>query len=147
MPAHVPKIGAPAWARSRIGWRRPQRSMSLRIVVLSPPGRMRPATSSRSAGRRTSTGVAPTWRSIATCSANAPWTARTPMRIPSIRMAREARLPAADRQPLRLRDGFQGDAAHRLPEALGDLGDDLGIVEVRRRLDDGVGGAGRILAT
>ena len=88
--------------------------MSRRIVVLSPPGRIRPATSSRSlrqahldrldADRRAAS---------ATCSANAPWRARTPifMRLgmhrvrvsPSSSAPRAvARLPAADREPLAL---------------------------------------------
>ena len=65
----------------------------------------------------------------------------------SSRPARPARLPAADRQPLALRDGAELEAAHRGSEALRDLGDDLGVVEVGRGLDDGVGRASRVLAT
>ena len=79
IPAHVPKIGAPPAASSRIGWRMPQRSISLRIVVLSPPGRMSPAISSRSAGRRTGTPSTPMAPSVMRCSLKAPWRARTPI--------------------------------------------------------------------
>jgi len=52
-------IGAPPSARSRIGWRRPQRSIRRRIVVLSPPGRVSPLSPTRSAGSRTSTASTP----------------------------------------------------------------------------------------
>jgi hypothetical protein len=81
IPAQVPKIGAPLAARSRMGPRRSQRSMSLRIVVDSPPGMMRPATSSRSAGRRTGTPSTPIAASVERCSRNAPCKARTPIFI------------------------------------------------------------------
>ena len=47
IPAQVPKIGAPERARSRIGSARPQRRIRRRIVVLSPPGRISPWTSTQ----------------------------------------------------------------------------------------------------
>src|SRR5436190_5183684 len=101
--------------------------------------------SSSWAGRRTSTGSTPIERSTATCSAKAPWSASTPIFIvPAPTPGRS--LPAADRQPLALGDRLDRDALHRAPEALRDLGDDLGVLEVRGGLDDGVGHPRRILA-
>ena len=58
MPAQVPSIGAPPRAMARIGSRRPYASISRRIVVDSPPGRISASSPSRSAGSRTSTGSA-----------------------------------------------------------------------------------------
>ncbi len=80
IPAQVPSIGAPAAAKARIGSRSPYSSIILRMVVLSPPGRMSASISARSRGRRTSTGSAPTARIASACSRTAPWTARIPIR-------------------------------------------------------------------
>src|SRR5437667_2308659 len=49
-------------------------------VVDSPPGTTRPSSPSSSSRLRTSTGSAPSRRSIAPCSRKFPWTARTPIR-------------------------------------------------------------------
>src|SRR5688572_5849323 len=143
MPAHVPKIGAPRRARSRIGWRSPQLSMSLRIAVLSPPGRISPDRPSRSLGSLTGTASTPMSRSNAMCSANAPCTASTPMRTGCVALTG---LPAANRQPLSLGNGLHLDALHGAAEALGDVGDDARVVEVGGRLDDRPGKARRIVA-
>src|SRR3990172_1938003 len=151
MPAQVPKIGAPEAASSRIGSRSPQRATSFRMVVLSPPGTIRPDTPPRSAGRRNSPPPTPARRRPARCSTKSPCSASTPIllgRIPSSGgpVAGALPLPAADRQPLALGDGRDLDAAHRGAQALRDLGDDLRIVEVGGRLHDRIGHTGRVLA-
>ena len=61
IPAHVPNNGALLRA-NRAGPCRPQRSMPRRIVVLSPPGMIRPLIPSSSAGSRT-------WNSPRRCGA------------------------------------------------------------------------------
>src|SRR6478736_10275066 len=145
IPAHVPKIGAPRSARSRIGPWRPQRSMSWRIVVLSPPGRISPLTPARSAGSRTRTPSTPMAWSVSRCSRNAPCRARTPI-LMSRSPCWSSVLPAPDREALLVGDGLERDAAHRRAEPLGDLRDLLRVVEEGRRLDDRVRHPGRILA-
>src|SRR3954449_13574792 len=121
--------------------------MSCLIVVLSPPGRMSPETSSRSAGSRTPAPSTPIARSVSRCSRKAPCRASTPIFMAGTRAASSvAPLPAPDGESLLIRDLLEGDPAHRSTEALADLGDLLRIVEERRRLDDGVGHPGRILA-
>src|SRR3954453_11161117 len=121
--------------------------MSWRIVVLSPPGRISPETSSRSAGSRTRTPSTPIARSVARCSAKAPCSASTPIFIVrSWSGSSFAPLPAPDGEALLIRDLLEGDPAHRSTEALADLGDLLRVVEERGCLDDGVGHPGRILA-
>src|SRR5207344_3161980 len=130
-------IGAPRSARSMIGSWRPQRSMSWRIVVLSPPGRISPLTSTRSAGSRTRTPSTPMAWSVSRCSRNAPCRASTPIFMAgALAGSSFARLPAADGEPLLGGDLLEGDPAHRGSQALGDLGDLLRVVEERRRLDD-----------
>src|SRR3954452_6293386 len=113
--------------------------MSCRMVVLSPPGRMSPLTPSRSAGSRTRTPSTPIFRSVSRCSRKAPCRASTPIFI-------WERLPAADGEPLRVRDLVDRDAAHRGPEPAAHFGDLLRVVEERGRLDDGVRHPRRILA-
>src|SRR3954451_7363506 len=121
--------------------------MSCRMVVLSPPGRMSPETSSRSPGSRTRTPSTPIARSVSRCSRKAPCRASTPIFMAGTRAASSvAPLPAPDGESLVIRDLLEGDPAHRSTEALADLGDLLRVVEERRRLDDGVGHPGRILA-
>src|SRR4051812_32456772 len=116
--------------------------MSRRMVVLSPPGRISALTPSRSPGRRTGTPSTPIDASVWRCSRKAPWSASTP-----IFMARAAaRLPAPDGEALLVRDRFHRDAAHRCTEPLRDVGDDRGVVEVGRGLNDRVRHPGRILA-
>ena len=48
-------------------------------------------------------------------------------------------LPAALGEAVRLRDVVDVDADHRLAETAGDLGDHVGVVVERRRLDDRLG--------
>src|SRR5687767_6138409 len=116
------------------------------MVVLSPPGRMSPLTPSRSAGSRTRTPLTPIERSVSRCSRNAPWRARTPILMGArSRAAWWAALPAANGEPLLVRDLLERDTSHRGSKALGDLGDLLGIIEECGGLDDGVRHPGRIL--
>ena len=147
IPAQVPKSGAPAAARSRIGWRRPQRSMRRRIVVLSPPGRTRPSMSSRSAGRRTSTASTPIGAQRRDVLGEGALDCQdTDLHGAGSRARR--RRAYQPRTASRSSSGMASIAmpAHRRAEALGDLGDDLRVVEVGRRLDDGVGHPRRVLA-
>src|SRR3989337_801151 len=165
-PAHVPKIGLPsAWNFSSAGTNRPA-SMSFSSVVLSPPGTIRPSTASSSSGVRTSADSTPTRSSAFPCSAKSPWSARTPIFIVSPVIVRARALPAQSFRGGGLRKGGGGppaellpapgleqvllgqlrrlDAGHRLSQLFGDLRQHLGILVVRRRLDDGPGPAGRI---
>ena len=79
MPAHVPRIGMPAAARSRTGSTR-----SYRRARAWPwwwtPRRGSPGSRRRRGPRRvrTSTGVAPAAASTRACSRKSPWSARTP---------------------------------------------------------------------
>src|SRR5512141_1502417 len=125
----------------------PQRAVSFRIVVLSPPGMINPCTSARSSGRRTLTASTPMDSSSAMCSMKAPWSARTPIFTFGPRASADVpALPAPDCQALGFGDARRGDAAHRSAETLRNLGDDLRIVVVERGLDDRLGRLGRVLA-
>src|SRR6476661_8311984 len=102
------------------------------MVVLSPPGRIRPSNSSRSLGRRTSMARAPSASTARTCSMKAPCIATTPivrfenslicppgLSCPTchLHVGHETpRLPAADRHQLALGDLADLYAAHRLAE-------------------------------
>src|SRR6188472_2880650 len=148
IPAQVPSIGVPARAMAAIGARRLYVSMRWRIVVDSPPGRIRASRPTRSRGNRTSTGSAPTSRMAATCSRTAPCSARTP-----IRGRRSAfiglsvvPLPAADGEPLLRRDLAQRLATHRLAQPSAHLRQDVRVVVVRGGLDDRRGVALWVLA-
>src|SRR5678815_4930903 len=120
--------------------------MSCRMVVLSPPGRMRPLTPARSAGSRTRTPCTPIASSVSRCSRNAPWSASTPIFMTRPPATWSVALPAADGEPFLGRDLLERDAAHRGSQALRDLRDLGRVVEERRRLDDRVGHPRRILA-
>src|SRR5450759_86116 len=138
------------------------------MVVLSPPGITNPSRPSSSSARRTSRVSAPSCSSTTRCSRKSPCRARTPTvkpapgpsrswqgsgdRIQSSRRVPLLALMPPSGSPAAMLDlGFFGqargvDAGHRLAEADGDLGDDLGVAIVGRRLDDGVGALLRILA-
>ena len=57
----------------------PNASISLEMVVLSPPGIMRASTESRSLGKRTGTASAPSRSSVSICSEKSPCMANTPI--------------------------------------------------------------------
>src|SRR2546430_4083755 len=137
MPAQVASVGRPPLIASRRGSSRPTRSISIVMVVLSPPGRTMPSRPSRSSSVRTSRVRAPAFSSARTCSAKAPCIARTPMRGNLLRLGAE--LPASGSEQLVLRDGRDLEAAHRLSKTGRDLGDDVRPVVVRRRGDDRLG--------
>src|SRR5688500_595216 len=136
IPAQVPSIGVSARAMAAIGSRRLYASISRRMVVDSPPGRISASRSTRLRGRRTSTGSAPTSRIASTCWRTAPWRASTPIRGFRLAVIGSCRLPASDGEPLLRRDLAHGLSAHRLTEAGADLDQDLRIVVMRCRLDD-----------
>src|SRR5437588_442709 len=71
----------PSPTRSGIARSRPKRTISLPMVVDSPPGMINPSTPSRSLGRRTSTSSTPIRRRVARCSITSPWIASTPIFI------------------------------------------------------------------
>src|ERR1700704_2863832 len=132
MPAQVASVGRPPSIAARSGPRSPTRSISIVIVVLSPPGRTMPSRPSRSSAERTTRVLAPLASRARTCSANAPCIARTPMR--ALRSSLGGRgLPASGSEQLFLGDGGNIEPVHRLPQAGGDLGQDLWLVEVGGR--------------
>src|SRR6266576_3254979 len=137
MPAQVARVARPPRIASRRGSSRPTRSMSIVIVVLSPPGSTIPSRPARSSCVRTSRVRAPVASSARTCSAKAPCIARTPMR--GCLLPREAELPASGSEQLVLRDGRDLEAVHRFAEPRRNLGQHLWLVEVGRRGDDRLG--------
>src|SRR5262249_47831833 len=134
IPAQVASVARPLEIASRNGSSRPTRSISIVIVVLSPPGSTIPSRPPRSSRVRTSRGPAPTASSALPCSANAPCIARPPMR--GLRLPEGAELPASGSEQIFLRDRRDLEATHRLAQAGGDLRDDLRLVEVGRGRDD-----------
>src|SRR5438067_7255730 len=125
MPAHVPKTSG---ANVRSASSRPYRRISRMNVVDSPPGTTSPSSPASCSGLRTSTTSAPSRRSMAACSRTLPWTARTPTRMPE--------LPAARYEQLFRPQRGGREAAHRVAEPARHASEDLGVVVVRRRLDD-----------
>src|ERR671931_471180 len=117
------------------------------IVVDSPPGMTSPSSPSSSCGIRTSTASAPSRRRARTCSRNPPCSASTPI-LSGLPIARtpvsasraasrgKVALPAADLEAVLIGQGHRGDPDHRLTETGRDLGKDLRVLEVRRRLDN-----------
>src|SRR5207245_1161366 len=128
----MPRLTCSGIARSR-----PYRTISLPIVVDSPPGRMSPSTPARSPGSRTSTSATPRRRRMARCSITSPWTASTPIFT--------TRLHSSSLQQFALGQLSDIEAPHRLADALGDPRDHVRIVIVRGRLDDRLGALGRVL--
>src|SRR6188508_54275 len=117
-------------------------------VVDSPPGITSPSRPASSSGFRTSTGSAPRRRSIAACSRKFPCTARTPILMgPSLDFAPGGlgELPAAGFEQLFWCERCGGETAHRVAQAARDAGEHLGILEVRRRLDDCLCPVGRVV--
>src|SRR5437867_8237696 len=140
-PAQVPKTGRPpAWNFSRAGTN-PQASISLSSVVLSPPGTISPSRSSSCSGLRTSTTSTPVPHpaSARACRAKSPCNASTPIFTAVVRSP--SSLPAACLQQVLF--GHLGDlqSDHRVAEVLAHLHEHVGILEVRRRLHDGLGAA------
>src|SRR5438270_1248438 len=139
MPAHVARVASPYPMASRNGSSNPTRSISIVMVVLSPPGSTMPSRPTRSSRVRTRRVRAPAFSSALTCSANAPCMARTPIRVwcfSKVRPARARRLPASGSEKLVLRDSGNLQAAHRLAKARRDLGQLLRLVVEGGRRDD-----------
>src|SRR5712691_4335685 len=143
MPAHVASVGSLLAMAARSGSSRPTRSMSIVIVVLSPPGRTMPSRPSRSSLVLTRRVLAPTASGALTCSANAPCIARTPIKEAPAEPAR--RLPASGSEQLFLWDGWNLEPGHRLSQSRGDLREHVGLVEIRRRGNDRLGALQRVL--
>src|SRR4051812_38288166 len=97
--------------------------------------------SSSCSARRTSIASAPSARNVSRCSAKSPCSPRTPTRAV---VARLVFLPAADGKAFGGRDRLEREPAHGLAETARYLGDELGVGEVRRRLDDRLRALGRI---
>src|SRR5437867_3151384 len=138
-PAQVPHTGMPSATRSLSLSMIPYWLASLPIVVLSPPGMMSASISSSCSGRRTSTPSTPSRSSGARCSAKSPWRPRTPARAVSGR-----RSPTADGKSFLRWDRLERETAHRLAEPARNLGDELGVAEVRGRFDDRLRASRRI---
>src|SRR5439155_11447408 len=118
----------------------------MRSAVLSPPGITRPSSASTSAGLRTSRTVAPSRSRAAACAAKSPWRARTPTSSACAPWARGLVLapPPGTSPPPRLAPLALGqlrhlEARHGFGQLLGHLGEDVGVAEVGRGLDDGAG--------
>src|SRR5262245_57869223 len=133
-------MGRPsAWkARSAPGNSSP---ISLRSVVLSPPGITRPARPWSSPGFRTSAVATPRRASARAWAAKSPWRARTPMGRPFSALTS---LPPAGLEELLLRDLRGLEADHRLAQVLRHLGQHVGVLVVRGGLDDGPGSDRRV---
>ena len=138
IPAHVASVASPPRIASRTESSMPARSISIAIVVLSPPGSTMPSRLSRSSIVRTSRVRAPTASSARTCSENAPCIARTP--ISGARAFTDgAELPASGSEQLVLRDGWDLEAVHGFAQVGRNLGQHLRLVEVGGRRDDRFG--------
>src|SRR5256712_14169951 len=138
MPAQVGVAAGPPRIASRTESSMPARSISIAIVVLSPPGSTMPSSLSRSSIVRTSRVRAPTASSARTCSDNAPGIARTA--ISGARAFTDgAELPASGSEQLVLRDGWDLEAVHGFAQVGGNLGQHLRLVEVGGRRDDRFG--------
>src|SRR2546428_6704848 len=127
-PAQVPQMDMPCATRSLSLGMKPYCDASFPIVVLSPPGMTSASMSSSCSGRRTSMASVPRRWKVSRCSRKSPWRPRTP--------ARAKRSPTADGKAFARGERLEGDATHRLTEPARDLGDELRVHEVRRRLDD-----------
>src|SRR5450759_3026356 len=139
IPAQVAIVARPEAIALRRGSSNPVRSMSIVIVVLSPPGSTMPSSPSRSSRVRTSRVCAPDFSRARTCSAKAPCIARTPMRGAFLLLRRGTELPASGSEQLFLGDGGDLDTVHRLPQSRGHLGQLFRLVEVRGGRDDRLG--------
>src|SRR5688572_32000069 len=98
--------------------------------------------SARCSALRTSTGVAPASARARPCSLKSPCSASTPA-FTSVTPARGG-LPAAILQPGLERADLE--PGHRVAEAVRELRQYVGVLEVRGRLDDGSRHGGRVLA-
>src|SRR5512147_2928861 len=107
------------------------------MVVLSPPGRISPLRPSSSPGSRTCATSAPSFSSIAWCSAKSPCSASTPTFILAPR-------PASPRDQLARRDGRDLPSHHRLAQVLTHLRQNARVLVVRGGLDDRRGSARRV---
>ena len=145
MPAQVPKAGMPG--RQPLAERRAQArrlSSSSDMVVDSPPGRIKPSTPARSAGRRTSTGWAPSSARTPACSRTSPCRASTPTLPPTWRDLPMAAIATSPDRPSWVSTSSDSSPRMASPEAAADLGHDGGVAEVGGGLDDGPGEAGRV---
>src|SRR5580698_8794183 len=127
-PAHEPRTGTPVPTSSRRGSPSPSRSIPNVIVVDSPPGITSPSRPSRSLGTRTSRTSAPNARSIRPCASNPPCRASTPIVGTPLPAALGEELLALELRAL--------ETLHRRTQPARSLGYALGVLPVRRRLDD-----------
>src|SRR6266403_4902877 len=91
-PAQVPKSGRPSAWNCWSAPTNPHSCMSLRSVVLSPPGMMSPSTSASCSGLRTSTASTPHRASALACRSKSPWSASTPILTMSVAMDYQPRV-------------------------------------------------------
>src|SRR5450631_1091154 len=153
MPAQVASVGNPPSIAARSGPDKPTRSMSIVIVVLSPPGKTMPSRPTRSGADLTMRVFTPHASSArkcsakAPCSASTPITAREPPRDEGIRRRSGSvpDLPASGSEQLFLRDGGNLEPMHRLPQAGGDVGQHFRLVEVGGGGHDRLGHLQRLL--
>ena len=120
----------PRAAGPRSGSRRPVPSSSLSMVVDSPPGMTSPSSRARSPGMRTSTA------SCAEPPDSVDVLAERALQREDADVAGRLTSRACASSSRRRASSSIVEPDHRLAEACGDLGDELGVAEVRRRLDD-----------
>src|ERR671937_1371935 len=123
-------------------------SINRAIVVLSPPGRIRASTASRSVARRTGTPSTSHARSAARCSRKSPCRARTPTRGSRRGLSTgpaAAASPASGGEQLLLGDGADLQPSHRGAQPLGGLGEEAWPLVVSGGGHDGSGPGGRVL--
>src|ERR1035441_3929069 len=107
------------------------------MVVLSPPGKIKPAISSNCARSRTYTGWAPARSRAAPCAAKSPCSESTPTFF-------MVRLPAAGLQQLAFGDLGNVEAGHGFAEGAAGFEEFIGIIEILGGLHDGFGARGGV---
>src|SRR5215471_14835747 len=138
IPAQVPSVGKPPRTARSTGSSRLIRSISMDMVVLSPPGMTSPSRPTRSSASRTRRTVAPHASRAFRCSRKAPWSASTPI-------SGAFMLPTAAGEQFLLGDGLQFQSPHRLAQTGRYVGQDFRLVVVGCRGHDGLGSLQRVL--
>jgi hypothetical protein len=129
IPAQMPHAGFPDATKAFTGSSRAESMRPTPIEVDSPPGRMRASTEARCAGVVTGTPTTPELANrltAARCSANEPWSARTPTRIVS---GRSASVRAFDELGDEMRRSTPPETKLIVTETLLERSDHVGVAE------------------
>src|SRR3989442_9971243 len=163
-PAHVPNNAPPGRASSRMASSKPPSVRNFKCVLLSPPGSTSPSRFAKPGGVLTKMCSTPSRESIWPCASKSPCTASIPTfippRIPSFETSCSARsprlflcapllsdlqvatglstsLPSPRLQELLFVELPHVDSLHCLAQLLRGFEHGLGVVKMRRGLDDG----------